>query len=61
MKVADYEKKRLEEKQRAVRKYKEKNHIEHIPFYFVEAPNVYDNNENYWRYNSLYFENDREK
>jgi hypothetical protein len=61
MNVAAEEKNRLEEKQRAVRKYNEKNKIEHKPVYFEEWPNPDDNNKIYYRYNSLYWEHDRAK
>ncbi len=58
MKLAAYEKNRLEEKQRAIRKYKEALNMEHVPYYFEEKPNVEDN-QPYWRYNHQYFERDR--
>ena len=61
MTVAADEKNRLEEKQRAVRRYNEKHQIEHKPAYFEEWPNPDDNNEIYYRYNGLYWENDRAK
>jgi len=59
MKLAASEKNRLEEKQRAVRKYNEKNHIDHKPAYFVEWANPDDENQIYFRYNNLYWEKDR--
>jgi len=42
MKVAAYEKNRLEEKQRTVRRYNEKNNIHHKPVYFEEWKNPED-------------------
>ena len=59
MKVAAFEKNRLEEKQRAMRMYKEKNNIEHKTAYFEEWKNPEDNNMVYYKYNLSYFENDR--
>lgn len=56
---ASDEKHRLEEKQRAVRKYNEKNKIEHTPSYFSEWANPDDDNKIYYRYNNLYWEKDR--
>jgi hypothetical protein len=44
MKLAAHEKNRLEEKQRAVRRYNEKHKIEHKPKYFIEEINPYDDN-----------------
>ena len=44
MKLAASEKNRLEEKQRAVRKYNEKHNIEHKPAYFDEWKNPDDDN-----------------
>ena len=61
MKLAADEKTRLEEKQRAVRRYREKNGIEHKPSYFEEWENPDDNNMIYWKYNGLYFEKDRKE
>ena len=58
MKVAAFEKNRLEEKQRAVRKYKEKFHIDHKTVYFDEWKNPEDGLI-YYRYNGTYFEQDR--
>lgn len=43
MKLANSEKNRLEEKQRAIRRYKEKFGIEHKPAYFEEKFNPDDN------------------
>jgi hypothetical protein len=43
MKTAAFEKNRLEEKQRAIRRYKEKNKIEHVPYYFELKMNPDDN------------------
>lgn len=54
------QKERLEEKQRAVRKYREKNEIEHEAAYFVEKWNEEDK-QNYFVYNGKYFEEDRKK
>lgn len=42
MKLASAEKNRLEEKQRAVRRYKEKFDIENTPAYFELQDNQYD-------------------
>jgi hypothetical protein len=44
MKLASDEKNRLEEKQRAVRKYNEKHNITHKPVYFDEWVNPNDDN-----------------
>lgn len=60
MKKAAVEKTRLEEKQRAVRKFNEVNNIEPKPFYFDEGKDKVDG-EPFWYYNSLYFEHDRPK
>jgi hypothetical protein len=49
----------LEEKQRAIRRYKEKNKISHVPAYFEEWKNPDDLEQTYYRYNAKYFENDR--
>ena len=57
MKAAAYEKNRLEEKQRVMRRYKEKFNIEHTPFYFEEWKNP-DDDQIYYRYNHTYFEKD---
>jgi len=43
MKLAGFEKNRLEEKQRAVRRYNEKHNIVHKPVYFEEKFNPEDN------------------
>jgi hypothetical protein len=59
MKLAAEEKNRLEEKQRAVRKYNEKFNIEHRPCYFEEWTNPDHDSEVYYRYNGKYWENDR--
>ena len=59
MKLAAEEKNRLEEKQRAVRKYNEKFNIEHRPCYFEEWVNPDHDSEVYYRYNGKYWENDR--
>ena len=61
LKLAADEKHRLEEKQRAVRRYNEKHKIEHIPKYFERWQNPDDPNHEYYRYNGLYFEKDRIK
>ncbi|TNV78916.1 hypothetical protein FGO68_gene10452 [Halteria grandinella] len=63
--LATKEKARLEEKQRATRKQKEKDGIKHVPKYFVESvfqscdPNFKDNGIPQYRYNREYFEKDR--
>jgi hypothetical protein len=49
---------KLEVKQRAVRKFKEKEKIEHHPAYFEKWKNPYDKQE-YWKYNHKYFEKDK--
>ena len=61
MTLAADEKTRLEEKQRSVRKYMEKKKIEHKPSYFEEWKNPDDNDVVYYRYNNLYWEQDRPK
>ena len=58
MKLAAAEKTRLEEKQRAVRKYNEHNHIEHKTVYFDKLPEKV-NGEDFWMYNHSYYERDR--
>lgn len=58
-KLASSEKNRLEEKQRAVRKYREALKIEPKPFYFDEWTNPDDPDQVYYRYNRKYFEMDR--
>lgn len=60
MKLAGAEKERLENKQRAVRKYNEINKIEHKPVYFEEQKEKVEG-EPFWRYNQTYYENDRPK
>ena len=52
------EKQRLEEKQRAVRRYNEKFNITPKPFYFDEVANPDQPGKNYYRYNGKYFECD---
>ena len=54
--MAASEKNRLEEKQRAVRKYNEKNGIVPKPFYFDEYRDPEDPEITYYRYNGKYFE-----
>ncbi|CDW78464.1 oxysterol-binding protein [Stylonychia lemnae] len=58
MKNAAYEKNRLEEKQRNVRRYNEKHNIAHKPIYFEEWKNPEDD-QVYYVYNGQYFERDR--
>lgn len=58
MKLAAYEKNRLEEKQRAVRKYNEKNNIEHKQAYFEPWTNPDDESITYYKYNGTYWEKD---
>lgn len=58
MKLAASEKNRLEEKQRAVRRYNEKNKIEHKPAYFDEWVNPDHDNQIYFKYNGTYWEKD---
>ena len=58
-KLAASEKDRLEEKQRAVRKYREAMKIEPKPFYFDEYTNPDDPSQTYYKYNGKYFEVDR--
>ena len=55
-KLAAEEKSKLEEKQRAVRRYHEKHKIEPKPFYFDEWNNPDDPNKIYYKYNKRYFE-----
>ena len=58
-KLADTEKQRLEEKQRAVRRYNEKHNITPKPFYFDEVVNPEDpSGKKYYKYNGKYFEVD---
>ena len=59
MKTAAAEKNRLEEKQRAVRRFKEKKKLAHQTAYFEEWKNPEDDNQVYFRYNGAYFERDR--
>jgi hypothetical protein len=61
MKLGATEKNRLEEKQRAIRKYTEGTKQEHKPVYFEEVENPFDGNKKYWRYNGTYFEKDRKE
>ena len=58
-KLAETEKNRVEEKQRAVRKYNESNQIEPEPHYFEKWSNPDDSSQTYYLYNGLYFEKDR--
>ena len=58
MKLAASEKNRLEEKQRLIRRYREKSGNEHKPVYFDEQLNEEDG-QIYQRYNYSYFEVDR--
>ena len=58
-KLAAVEKNRLEEKQRAVRRYNEKNNITPQPFYFDIIDNPDDPSQKYYKYNYKYFEHDR--
>lgn len=58
LKLAASEKNRLEEKQRAVRRYREKNKIEYAPKYFEEKEDPNDGLK-YYVYNHRYYENDR--
>ena len=60
-KLAAAEKNRLEEKQRAVRKFNEKHGITPKPFYFDEYENPDDPGVTYYRYNGKYFEQDRKE
>ena len=60
-KLAASEKHRLEEKQRAVRKYRETHKLEHKPVYFDEWLNPDDPERTYYKYNNKYFEHDRPK
>lgn len=56
--MAAFEKNRLEEKQRAVRRYREKHKIKHTPVYFDEWKNPDDPENVYYKYNGTYFEKD---
>lgn len=60
MKTAGAEKDRLENRQRAYRRYYEATGKEHQPRYFKRQYNASDDQE-YWVYNNLYFEHDRPK
>lgn len=55
MKLAAYEKERLENRQRTFRKYHETIGYHHEPRYFKKWRNPNDN-QDYWLYNNLYFE-----
>lgn len=57
-KLAETEKHRLEEKQRAIRRYNEKNSFEPKPYYFDEWTNPEDPSQVYYKYNGKYFEQD---
>ena len=59
LKLAGAEKNRLEEKQRAIRRYDEKLGVEHKPVYFEQWMNPDDDSLTYYRYNGQYFEKDR--
>jgi len=52
------EKERLETKQRAVRKHKESNKIEHVAAYF-KIEHHDEDDQDYYVYNGQYFEHDR--
>jgi len=58
MKLAAFEKERLENRQRSFRKYNEAIGKHHEPRYFTKYWNESDNQE-YWKYNKLYYEKDR--
>ena len=60
-KLAAIEKERLEEKQRAVRRYTEKNKIEHKPLFFDLWTNPNDSNDIFYHYNGTYFESRRKE
>ena len=60
MKLATFEKDRLENRQRTFRKYHEAINKQHEPRYFKPWKNPY-NNQDMWIYNNLYFEHDRLK
>ena len=60
MKTAAYEKDRLENRQRAYRRYYQGTGKEHRPRYFKIQHNQSDD-QDYWVYNNLYFEHDRPK
>lgn len=58
MKLAAFEKDRLENRQRSFRKYFEATGKAHKPRYFERYRNESDD-QDYWRYNGLYYEQDR--
>ena len=58
MKTAAIEKEKLENLQRAVRKWREHEGTSHTPRYFTQWLNPSDNQQ-YWVYNKKYFEVDR--
>ena len=58
MKLAGDHKDFLEQKQRAVRKYREENKLEHKAAYFEPWENPMDN-QVYYMYNNKYFEHNR--
>lgn len=58
MKLAAFEKDRLENRQRTFRKYNEAIGKEHEPRYFTKYRNQSDD-QDMWKYNKLYFEQDR--
>ena len=58
MKTAALEKERLENRQRTFRKYNEALGKHHEPRYFTKYRNLNDD-QDYWKYNNLYFEKDR--
>lgn len=58
MRTAAYEKDRLENRQRAVRKLREAKKEEFAPSYFEVWKNPHDG-QDYWIYNKKYFEKDR--
>ena len=60
MKLAIFEKERLENRQRSFRKYHEANGIHPQPSYFKLWKNPRDDLD-YWVYNGIYFEQDRQK
>ena len=59
--LATIEKNRLEEKQRAVRRYNEKFNVPHKTAYFDEWVNPDDDNQVYFRYNGKYWDEDWKK
>lgn len=60
MKLAAFEKERLENRQRTFRKYNEATNKVHMPRYFTKYFNERDG-QDYWRYNNKYFEQDRKE